>query len=91
MPDESVLKKTARDKIHHGRLPESQPDRTTWVGAGSGEACAVCDEVVSPDRIGMEIEFWHAEPLKHALHAECFLAWEVERAEAERDMQRGSS
>ena len=88
MLDETVLRENARHAIHHGRLPRSRPDHTTWVGSGDGETCEVCCETVSRDQRGMEVTFKHAGLLiQLSLHTECFSAWECERVEDERSVR----
>jgi len=83
MLDESILREKAREAILRGRLPAKTPDRTTWVGSGSGAECAGCGEPVKSDEMGLEIEFKSPEPSKqYSLHTRCFLAWGFERAAA---------
>src|SRR5262245_53746087 len=85
MQDETVLRESARYAIHHGRLPRSRPNRTTWIGSGDGKTCGVCGEAVSPDQIGMEITF-NAEHL-FQFHTKCFSAWERERDGLDREVR----
>jgi hypothetical protein len=89
MQDESLFRKSAREAIDHGRLPGTRPDRTTWVGRGSGAACAVCLETVTHDQMAMEIEYTRPKRIQYSLHTKCFSAWESELAEVDRDMLRG--
>ena len=85
MLDEAVLRESARYAIHHGRLPRSRPNRTTWIGSGDGKTCGVCGEAVSRDQIGMEITF-NAEHL-FQFHTKCFSAWERERDGLDREVR----
>jgi hypothetical protein len=51
MPDETVLRAKARERICTGKLPSRRPDRT-WGGPGVGVVCTVCDELTSsPSRL----------------------------------------
>ena len=61
MPDETVLRAKARERICTGKLPSRRPDRT-WGGPGVGVVCTVCDELTSSPRDSM-VELILTEPL----------------------------
>jgi hypothetical protein len=79
MPDKPLLREKDQEAICNGRLRAGRPDRATWKGTGSGAACALCGETVSPDKMWMEIEFTQRGLDRYFLHPRCFSAWELER------------
>jgi hypothetical protein len=87
MPDESILREKAREKIRSGKLPIAKPDRT-FGGQSSGGTCAVCGDQVKRDDVEFEIEFKRrgATPGldRYYLHQRCFAAWEFERTKVEK-------
>jgi hypothetical protein len=82
MPDERHLREKARDHLRTGRLPWREADGI-FGGAGSGNACAVCDVEITRDRLECEIEINHAGPGSgktiYHFHPRCFAAWDTER------------
>jgi hypothetical protein len=86
MPDEAVLRQKAREVLRGGRLPLRPADRT-FGGPGSGEACAVCGELLQREQAELEIEFNRHGITpgidRHHLHPRCFAAWEFERTKIE--------
>ena len=86
MLEETVLRRYARDAIHHGRLPISQPVGTTWLGSGDGEICRVCGDVVNRNQMAVEVRFKHNAEHLIPLHTKCFSAWEHERTEVGREI-----
>jgi hypothetical protein len=81
MSDKSELRRLARQAVHEGRMPVRQPDRM-WGGPGSGEPCSICGAVMTPQDIGLEVQFRADESgistFTHHLHARCLAAWEEE-------------
>jgi hypothetical protein len=64
-----------------GRLPHQAPERM-WGGSGSGAACAVCGEQISPDQMEYELEYRRAGNYGRAsfhVHVRCCPAWGLER------------
>jgi len=86
MPNELSLRDRAREAIRSGKLPTRKPDRL-FGGAGSGDACVVCGELIERDQMQLEIEFNRhgATPGldRFQVHPRCFGAWEFERTEIE--------
>ena len=82
MPDETRLRKQAREVIQNGKLPNRAPDRT-WGGPGVGVECPVCGKPVTKGELAFEIQFAHDETIpgldKFDVHVRCFAAWEFER------------
>jgi hypothetical protein len=82
MPDEPILRATAREVIRTGKLPNRRPDRT-WGGPGVGASCTICGEPVTKDQLEFEIQFSRDGNNpgldKFHLHIRCFAAWELER------------
>ena len=87
MLEETVLRRYARDAIHHGRLPISQPVGTTWLGSGDGETCRVCGHAVNRNQMAVEVRFKHNAEHLIPLHTMCFTAWEHERGDVEREIR----
>ena len=77
---EAALRVCAEQALRVGRIPMGAPAQT-WGGPGTGERCAVCEELVTPEQSEIELEF-SAETLLTGpvhLHVRCFAAWEFER------------
>lgn len=86
--DEPILRAKAKEAIHSGILPASQPDRTTWNGSGSGTDCVLCSKPVRANQIELDISFERPEPRhQYSFHARCFSAWEYECTEFSRARQ----
>lgn len=88
---DSHLREQARRHIADGRLP-SIPPRHTLAGSGSGCACAVCDQTISPQELEYEIETGNGG--SQHFHIACYTAWFMESAvppskKCARDPQRG--
>jgi hypothetical protein len=82
VPDEPILRETAREAIRAGKLPSRRPDRT-WSGPGIGKRCTICGEPIKLDQLELEIQFARVGsslgPDKYHVHIRCFAAWEFER------------
>ncbi|MGH7345536.1 MAG: hypothetical protein ACREK4_11535 [Candidatus Rokuibacteriota bacterium] len=84
MPEESGLRKMAREAMRAGTLPIRRPDRT-WGGPGIGVPCRVCREAITKNQLEFELQFSHAGAVpgldRYHVHIRCFAAWEFERNE----------
>jgi hypothetical protein len=82
MPNESALRKLAREVLLAGKLPRGEPDRT-WGGPGLGALCSVCEQPITADEAEYEVECAHdgASPGldQHHCHVRSFSASEFER------------
>jgi hypothetical protein len=70
-----------RIKLRDGGLPPDSLPRV-WGGAGTGETCDACEEIITKDQMGIEgggVTF----------HGWCFHLWDAERRAAE-DKQAGA-
>lgn len=75
------LRERIREAIQVGRLP-CQPPARSWGGGGTGAACAICGERISPNQLEYELEFARAGDWERArvhVHLQCCSAWELER------------
>lgn len=85
MPDESTLRKKAREAMQAGKLPSYLP-RRMWGGPGVGACCAICGRTAGPDEVEFELEFIRDDAGdldNHHVHLQCFAAWELERVNFE--------
>ena len=85
MPNEQLLRATAREAVERGKLPGRRPDRT-WGGPGVGAPCVICEMPVLPSEMEFEIQFARDGADNPGLdkfhgHIRCFAAWEFERRE----------
>jgi hypothetical protein len=75
------LKAVARQALESGAIPTKASRH--WGGRGSGEPCGLCGQAVSPEGLGLELEFAAAAsgemPRSVYLHVPCHIAWDVER------------
>ena len=73
------------------KLPNRSPDRC-WAGTSSGASCVICGQLVKADEIEFELEFATADdgnvPENHHVHRGCFLTWDSERREREREWRQ---
>lgn len=81
MTDE--LRRSAREALRAGKLPNRRPDRM-WGGHGNGEeACTLCGKVLGPEDVSLDLEYGdpldRTAVLTHAVHLQCFSAWDDER------------
>jgi hypothetical protein len=88
MPDEPVLRERARERLRAGKLPVRGPDRT-YGGAGNGETCAVCAQLITRDQLELEIDVNRGGATSgtdtYHFHTRCFAAWEFERTKVRTD------
>jgi hypothetical protein len=76
--DEPTLRRLIRSKLADGRLPVNSIPRF-WGGAGAGEMCDACEEIITKDQFVMEgfALVGGRRPLQ--LHVGCFHLWDDER------------
>jgi len=75
--EDLLLRRRVREALQTDRLPPRAPDRT-WGGPGSGAACVICERIVSPDEVGLDLEYEQTGgTVSHPAHARCFLALET--------------
>jgi hypothetical protein len=87
MPDESLLRERARERLRAGTLPSHATGRAIFGHRGSGAACGVCDVPITRDETEGAIEVSHeasGTQIYH-FHARCYEAWAVERTNLERE------
>jgi hypothetical protein len=84
---EEGLRERIRKAIEEGRLPGQRPAHT-WGGRGSGAACAVCAESISPEQFEFELEYARAGNANGLVnlhvHVSCCSTWESERRALQR-------
>ncbi len=66
-----------REKVDAGMLPLNDPVRL-WLGGGSGNRCAVCDQTILKSQTEYEPQYDDGLPLV-LMHAGCHSLWEAER------------
>ena len=70
------LRTLIRAKLNDGRLPHNSVPRV-WGGAGNGETCVACDEIITKANFVME---GVGEGLRAIqFHVQCFYVWDTER------------
>ncbi len=90
MSNEDILRKTARDAIRAGKLPDRRPEQM-WGGPGIGAHCTICDRPIGRNEVEFELQFARngASSLgNYHVHPRCFAAWELEREDG--DVASGS-
>ena len=78
--DDSTLRQLIRDKLRDGRLPVDSIPRI-WGGAGAGEACDACGDLVTKDVLIMEGVSASRTGQSVQFHVRCFYMWDQERRE----------
>ena len=81
--DIESLRALVRRKLADGSLPMNSIPRV-WGGAGNGETCGVCGDIVTKDEFVME-GVSVADGRGIQLHVRCFSVWESERRRAKPD------
>jgi hypothetical protein len=80
MNDEQTRREHVRRAVELGTLPLRPPGRC-WGGYGNGEPCLICNAVIPPSEVALEIELELTDGgavARHCLHVPCFGAWERE-------------
>jgi hypothetical protein len=74
--NDDEIRRKIRAKFVSGDLPTQHPTRT-WGGPGTGQPCAVCDELI--DEGSAEIEAASADGKHRFYHARCYSLLAAER------------
>jgi hypothetical protein len=53
---EQRLRDVARGRIARGELPCVAPPLRMWGGYGQGEGCVLCDTMIKPSEVALEVE-----------------------------------
>jgi len=74
--ESSTIRRVIQEKLADGRLPHDSIPRV-WGGAGAGEMCDACDEVITKAQFVMEgIGLAHKSI---QFHVQCFYLWDSVR------------
>jgi hypothetical protein len=77
-----ALRALARRAMRSEQVPRHAPDKTSE-RAGTGAACAICDDSIAPDQVEIEMRFCPERGCAiitvYPVHAECFRIWQEER------------
>jgi hypothetical protein len=73
-----LLRRLIQSKLADGRLPYNSIPRL-WGGAGNGETCDACDEVITKTQLLMEGIGVGKKGIQ--FHVGCFSAWDELRQE----------
>lgn len=76
--DDSKLREDIRAKLRDGRLPVDSIPRV-WGGAGAGELCDACEDIVTKDVLIMEGISASRTGQSVQFHVRCFYMWDQER------------
>ena len=81
---EQRLRDVARGRIARGELPCVAPRLRMWGGYGQGEGCVLCDTMIKPSEVALEVE----ESIEGKVrvlwfHIVCESIWQLECARAE--------
>ena len=76
--DSQPLRRLIRDKLGDGRLPHNSIPRV-WGGAGAGETCDACEELVTKTQFIMEGVSTDNGKIAIQFHVACFKIWDEER------------
>jgi hypothetical protein len=73
--DPESIRVLIRVRVQDGRLPRDSPPQA-FGHPGNGQKCSVCDEILTTDRLMMEV----ANNGKiFSFHGDCYLLWLDER------------
>jgi hypothetical protein len=67
-----------RQKLADGRLPHNSIPRV-WGGAGAGETCQACEEIITKDQFVMEGVSTADDKRGIQFHVQCFMFWDQVR------------
>jgi len=75
--EQEPLRRLIRDKLADGRLPQNSIPRV-WGGAGNGETCDACEEIIIKTQFVMEgVSTTGGKGIQ--FHVGCFHMWDAER------------
>ena len=86
--EQETLRRLIRNKLADGRLPQNSIPRL-WGGAGNGETCDACEEVITKAQFVME-GVSTTGGLGIQFHVGCFHMWDAERSAPGRDDADGA-
>jgi len=87
--DAVALRSLIQTKLSDGRLPQDSIPRV-WGGAGNGETCDACDEVITKVQLVMEgVSMTGGAGIQ--FHVMCFQIWDAERLAPGRNMSGGAT
>ena len=81
--EQEVLRHLIRSKLADGRLPQDSIPRL-WGGAGNGEMCDACEEIITKTQFVME-GVSTTGGLGIQFHVGCLHIWDAERSAPGRD------
>ena len=76
--DSETLRHLIRQKLGDGRLPNNSIPRV-WGGAGAGESCDACEEIITKVQFIMEGVSTSEGAPAIQMHVGCFKIWDEER------------
>ena len=82
--EQEVLRHLIRSKLADGRLPQDSIPRL-WGGAGSGETCDACAEIITKTQFVMEGVSTETGGKGIQFHVGCLHLWDSERCAPGRD------
>jgi hypothetical protein len=75
--EQETLRRLIRNKLADGRLPQNSIPRV-WGGAGNGETCDACEEIIVKTQFVMEgVSTTGGKGIQ--FHVGCFHMWDAER------------
>lgn len=81
--EQNALRLLIQGKLADGRLPQNSIPRV-WGGAGNGETCDACEELISKAQFVMEgVSVTGGQGIQ--FHVACFHLWDEERCVPGRD------
>jgi hypothetical protein len=76
--DPSAVRRLIEQKLTDGRLPHNSIPRV-WGGAGAGETCDACEEIVTKTQFVMEGVSTSVDKRAVQFHVACFQLWDEVR------------
>jgi hypothetical protein len=76
--ESQTLRRLIRQKLADGRLPNNSIPRV-WGGAGAGETCDGCEEIITKSQFVMEGIATSEGRNAVQFHVGCFKIWDEER------------
>jgi hypothetical protein len=81
--EQEALRRLIRNKLADGRLPQNSIPRL-WGGAGNGETCDACEEIITKAQFVMEgVSTTGGKGIQ--FHVACLHLWDAERGAPDRD------
>ena len=79
--EQEILRRLIRSKLADGRLPQNSIPRL-WGGAGNGETCDACEEIITKTQFVMEFVMEGVSTTGGKgiqFHVGCLHIWDAER------------